>query len=241
MQINGIDISRWHARQWAVTIGNHAITNSSEWDRGSPDPFLTGSTIGFKTIKVTLLIKDSSRELMTLDRSHIVAVLLEPADLTLDGFAHKFKVVLTKDAGFEETVGHRQDLWHKLTLELQGYEYGSEIAVAGTGTLKIMNPGNMDTPAILELIPSISTIPVNIRGISRNQASEKEELITVKNLITDKKVIIDGESGLITQEGEQKAGDVDLWELPVLVPGINTVTCDNANVKMNIKFKPRYM
>ena len=46
MQINGIDISRWHARQWAVSIGNHAITNNSEWNRGSPDPFLIGGTIG---------------------------------------------------------------------------------------------------------------------------------------------------------------------------------------------------
>ena len=32
--------------------------------------------------------------------------------------------------------------------------------------------------------------------------------------MTDKKVIIDGETGLITQEGVQKAGDVDFWELP---------------------------
>lgn len=241
MQINGIDISRWHARQWSVSIGNHSITNESEWNRGSPDPFMVGSKVGFKTIKVTLLLKNESREVMTADRSDLVATLMKPADIALDGFSHKFRVVLTKDSSIEETVGHRQDLWHKLTLELQGYEYGSEIAVAGTGTLKIMNPGNMDTPAILELIPSISTIPVNIRGISRNQVSEKEDLITVKNLITDKKVIIDGETGLITQDGKQKAGDVDLWELPVLIPGINTVTCDNVNVKMNIKFKPRYM
>lgn len=241
MQINGIDISRWHARQWAVTIGNHAITNSSEWDRGSPDPFLIGSTIGFKTINVTLLIKDSSREIMTMDRSNIVAALLEPADITLDGFSHKFRVVLSKDASVEETISYRQDLWHKLTLELQGYEYGSQISKTGLNKLEIVNPGNLKTPAVLELLPSISTIPVTIRGICVDSATGEDEPITVKGLSTNKKVIIDGETGLITQEGVQKSGDVELWELPALVPGLNIITCDNANITMTVKFKPRYM
>lgn len=241
MQINGIDISRWHARQWAVTIGNHAITNSSEWNRGSPDPFLIGGTIGFKTVKVTLLIKDSSRDAMTLDRSNIVATLLEPADITLDGFTHKFRVVLSKDASFEETVNYRQDRWHKLTLELQGYEYGPELSISGITTLTVVNPGNLNTPAVLELLPSISTIPVTLRGICRNPLTGEDDSVTVRNLTTDKKVIIDGETGLITQDGVQKAGDVDLWELPLLAPGVNTITCDNANITMTIKFKPRYM
>ena len=241
MQINGVDISRWHARQWAVSIGNHAITNNSEWNRGSPDPFMIGGTIGFKTLKVTLLIKDSTRELMTLDRSNIVASLLEPADIILDGFAHKFRMVLSKDASFEETVGYRQDRWHKLTLELQGYEYGPEISASGTTTLSITNPGNLDTPAVLELLPSISTVPIILRGICRSPDTGEDDPVTVRNLETNKKVIIDGETGLITQEGAQKAGDVDLWELPVLSPGVNEITCDNVNVTMTVRFKPRYM
>ena len=241
MQINGIDISRWHARQWAVSIGNHAITNNSEWNRGSPDPFLIGGTVGFKTIKLTLLIKDSTREVMTLDRSNIVAALLEPVDITLDGFAHKFRVVLSKDASFEESVNYRQDRWHKLTLELQCDEYGPKLSGSGTTTVSIVNPGNLNTPAVLELLPSISTIPVTIRGICRDPLTGEDDPITVRNLTTDKKVIIDGETGLITQEGVQKAGDVDFWELPVLAPGENTITCDNTNITMTIKFKPRYM
>ena len=241
MQINKIDISRWHARQWSVSIGNHAITNSSEWSRGSPDPFLIGGTIGFKTIKVTLLLKNSTREFMTMDRSNIVAALMEPADITLDGFSHRFKAVLSKDASFEETVGYRQDRWHKLTLELQGYEYGPEISVSGITTLKIVNPGNLNTPAVLELLPGISTVPVTLQGICRDPTTGEDDPVTVRNLTTNKKVIIDGESGLITQEGVQKAGDVDLWELPLLAPGENTITCDNANITMTVRFKPRYM
>lgn len=241
MQINGIDISRWHARQWAVTIGNHAITNSSEWDRGSPDPFLIGSTIGFKTIKVTLLIKDSSREIMTLDRSNIVAALLEPADITLDGFSHKFRVVLSKDASFEETVNYRQDLWHKLTLELQGYEYGSEISVTGSSSLTVNNPGNIVAPATLEITPVIGSASITVSGLCRDPDSKNDYPVTIRNLVTGKKVVIDGENGLVTQDGALKAGDTDFWEAPILFPGVNKITCNNSNMKMVVKFKPRFM
>ena len=53
--------------------------------------------------------------------------------------------------------------------------------------------------------------------------------------------MIDGESGLVTQDGVLKAGDVDFWEFPVLFPGVNTVTCNNSNMTMTVKFKPRFM
>ncbi len=241
MQINGIDISRWHARQWAVTIGNHAITNNSEWNRGSPDPFLISGTIGFKTIKVTLLIKDSSRDVMTLDRSNIVAALLEPADITLDGFTRKFRVVLSKDASFEETVNYRQDRWHKLTLELQGYEYGPELSATGANALSINNPGNIITPATLEITPVIGSASITVSGFCRDPDSKNDYPVTIRNLVAGKKVVIDGESGLVTQDGVLKAGDVDFWEFPVLFPGVNTVTCNNSNMTMTVKFKPRFM
>ena len=241
MQINGIDISRWHARQWAVTIGNHAITNNSEWNRGSPDPFLISGTIGFKTIKVTLLIKDSSRDVMTLDRSNIVAALLEPADITLDGFTRKFRVVLSKDASFEETVNYRQDRWHKLTLELQGYEYGPELSATGANALSINNPGNIITPATLEITPVIGSASITVSGFCRDPDSKNDYPVTIRNLVAGKKVVIDGESGLVTQDGTLKAGDTDFWEATVLFPGVNTITCNNSNMTMTVKFKPRFM
>ena len=53
--------------------------------------------------------------------------------------------------------------------------------------------------------------------------------------------MIDGESGLVTQDGVLKARDVDFWESSVLFPGVNTVTCNNSNMTMTVKFKPRFM
>ena len=40
MNINGWDISGAQAKQWNVTPGFSDIENESEWQRGSPLPFL---------------------------------------------------------------------------------------------------------------------------------------------------------------------------------------------------------
>ena len=101
--------------------------------------------------------KDSTRETMTLDRSNIVAALLEPADIVLDGFIHKFRAVLSKDASFEETVNYRQDRWHKLNLELQGYEY--EILACKkallNGDIECPEMPHSETLAVMKLMDSI--------------------------------------------------------------------------------------
>lgn len=178
---------------------------------------------------------------MTLDRSNIVAALLEPADITLDGFTRKFRVVLSKDASFEETVNYRQDRWHKLTLELQGYEYGPELSATGANALSINNPGNIITPATLEITPVIGSASITVSGFCRDPDSKNDYPVTIRNLVAGKKVVIDGESGLVTQDGTLKAGDTDFWEAPVLFPGVNTITCNNSNMTMTVKFKPRFM
>ena len=145
------------------------------------------------------------------------------------------------DASVEETISYRQDLWHKLTLELQGYEYGSEISVTGSGSLTVNNPGNIATPAILEITPTIGSASITVSGICRDPDSKNDFPVTIKNLVTGKKVVIDGENGLVTQDGALKAGDVDFWEAPILFPGTNKITCSNSNMKMTVKFKPRFM
>ena len=51
---------------------------------------------------------------------------------------------------------------------------------------------------------------------------------------------MNGETGLITEDGEIKAGEVEMWELPSLMPGENTITVDE-NVNLTISFLPRYL
>lgn len=240
MLIGTRDVSEWNARQWNVSIGNHEIENESEWTRGSPLPFFGRNTIGFKTVKVVLLIKDDGREAMNRDRSGILAALLEPAELTLEGFTNKFFGILKKHS-FTETVGNRLDCWHKLTLEFLAYEFGQTVSASGTGTVTITNPGNIEGPAVIELTPTFGAAAVTMTGVCRNPETGEDDPVTIRNLETGKTIVLDGETGLITQDGELKAGDVDIWEMPSVLPGENTITCSTDKITITVKIKPRYM
>lgn len=240
MLIGTKDIAAWNAKQWNVTIGNHEIQNESEWLRGSAVPFLDRNTIGFKNVRVVLLIKDEGRETMIRDRSEILALLLEPAELTLDGFTNQFYGILEKYS-FEESAGNRMDLWHKLTLEFSAYEFGQTVSETGSGSVTITNPGNLEGPAVIEITPTFGAASVTLTGVCRNPETGADDPVTIQNLETGKMIVLDGETGLITEDGENKAGDVDIWEMPTVLPGENTIVCSTDNVTITVKIKPRYM
>lgn len=240
MLIGTKNVSEWNARQWNVTIGNHEITNESEWSRGAPLPFFGRNTYEFKSVKVVLLLKNEGREAMNRDRSEILAALLEPVELTLDGFSHRFYGILKKHS-FEESTGNRLDLWHKLTLEFSAYEFGDTVSETGSGSVAIFNPGNIPGPAVIELTPELGAASVTLTGICRNSETGEDDPVTIRNLETGKTILLDGESGLITQDGELKAGDVDIWEMPTMLPGNNTISCSTEKAAITVKIKPRYM
>ena len=102
------------------------------------------------------------------------------------------------------------------------------------------NPGNITTPVIIKILPQIGTSTLNITGLARNNLLNETYDIVVKNTEINKEIILDGENGLVTENGEIKAGEVEMWELPSLMPGENTVTVDET-VSLTISFLPRYL
>lgn len=244
MKINGWDISNANAKQWNVTLGHHSVSNNSEWVRGSPVPAIFGNELGFKSLKIVFLVFGENREDILNNRSILLSHLIEPAELSLDGFLHKFYGVLTKITP-EETVMRR---WHKLTLEFNCYEYATQadgtpfsVSASGAQTITVSNQGNILTPAILEITPQIGTSAIRLSGICREPETGNDLPVTVRELTTGNTVILDGESGLITQNGEIKSADVDIWALPTLLPGSNTITVDSDRMDLTIKFRPRFM
>lgn len=243
MKINGWDISNVNAKQWNVTLDHHSLSNNSEWVRGSPVPVILKNELGFKTLKIVALVYGENREDILNNHSMLLSHLIEPAELTLDGFFHKFYGVLTK-ATPEETVMRR---WHKLTMEFNCYEYATQadgtpfsVSASGAQTITVGNQGNILTPVILEITPQIGTASITLSGICREETG-KDLPVTVRELTTGNTVILDGESGLITQNGEIKSADVDIWALPTLLPGSNIITVDSDRMDIVIKFRPRFM
>ena len=242
MLIGNKDIRRYNATQWNVTIGNMALSNESSWPERSPTPIFLDSTLGFKNLKIVLIVKGDGRERTCQNVSDILAELIKPVDLVLDGFSHRFRGYLTKST-HEETVLQR---WHKLTLEFSAYEYGREIRKslkipdAAPYACQIVNPGNILTPAVLEITPTSGIASLTISGLTRDPETRENQDIILENLEKGKTIVLDGETGLITQDGTLKAEGVEMWELPTLLPGTNTITMGYWALDAMIKFKPRY-
>ena len=239
MRIGEIDVSTLHGKQHTVTFSHSQIQNESEWTAGSAVPFFDRNHIGFKEWTVTVVVKDSGREAIIEDCSNILALLIGPVDLTLDGFSHHFRGIL-KNHDRKENAQRR---YHMLELTFEGYEYGTPVVVTGSGAsqLTVSNPGNLPSPCQIEITPTVGVASIILHGICRDSSTGEDLPVTVSNLETGKTVILDGLTGLITQEGRQKGMDVTIWALPVMQPGENIVTVNSSRMNLRITTIPVYI
>lgn len=124
----------------------------------------------------------------------------------------------------------------EFTCNWVGYKYKDEIVVDIRKELSktIDVKGTLKTPLILEITPSADLIDLVINGLANDP-------ITIKNLHANKKIIIDGKEGTVTEEGINKFKDTDLWEFPFLVPGVNNITLSKNSCNVAIKYEPRYL
>lgn len=242
MTINGIDIFEFSAKQWRVDQGDVEFENESAWIPGTPLPVLFGNQIGFKHFVVTLMVYGDNRLDIQGKIGKILSLLLEPAELELDGYEHKYMGVLEKPRVTEHT-DHSRHRFQVLELSFAGYEYEEmdEQIFNGMSTFEIFNPGDIVSPLILELIPTMGMAEIILTGISRNCESGEDLPVTVKNLTTDKKIVLDGVNGMITEAGMLKASDVDIWALPTVRPGINTITVGTTHLNVTAKVLPLFL
>lgn len=237
MKINGADAKEiYGVGQWNVVPSFSALKNESEWNEGELQPMLLESTVGFKKMSASIVIRGSNRDDIWKKSAEFISRLIKPCEIQFDGFEHYYYMVLTNASQAEQSLRR----WHKATLELQGYEYGAEIAeTTSEKTITINNIGNLKAPAVIEIVPLINLVDITITGAVKNLLTDESKDIVIKDLINGQKIIIDGESGLVTQAGENKFNDVDMWDFPMLMPGSNTITVDK-DVELTVRYKPRY-
>ena len=239
MRIGSIDISTYNAKQRTVSFYEHnAVSGDSEWLPGAAIPYFSSLQIGMKKFTVSLWVYGSSREEINLNCSNIIASLLKPVELTLDGYEHKFRGVMTGHKEKEGTSGAMKR-WHILEISFQGYEDSDPVTESGYSSVQVTNPGNIVSPAILEITPRVGASSISLTGICRDHYTEADLPVTIENLTAGNTVRIDTMTGLITENGMPK--EVDMWTMPSLVPGNNTITCDNAEMGISITVTPLYM
>ena len=111
-------------------------------------------------------------------------------------------------------------------------KFEQEKVVSFTSSTNINLESTMETPARLEITPTIALVDVTITGLGG--------AITIKNLSASKTIVI--EDGLVLEQGINKFKDYDSWiDSPFLVPGINRITVDKGSCNVKIKYNPRWI
>ena len=252
MKINDWDISGANAKQWNVVPGFSEIENESEWQRTSPLPYFSSNFTGFKTIQITFLVYGNGRNEILQNCSLLLSKFLEPVKLELDGFQNKFYGIMVKNDFTENTLNRLRltsNRLSKVTVEFNCYEYAEKMdgspfseSVSGNGETIITNPGNICTPAIVEITPQLGMGELTITGITSDPITREELPVTVRNLTGNKTITLNGETGEWTEDGTEKTSDdIDIWALPSLLPGANHITLSSQRVDLAVKFRPRFM
>lgn len=235
MTINGIDVSTWGARQSTVRFGQTNYTNSSYWKAGTAIPMIFSGITGFKSLTVTLIFKDGTRNDKLKGASDVVAACKDKVALILDGIDHRFTGYLV--SAQNEELSTR---WlHRLTLQFSGYEHGANFEVSGTSSLTINNPGNTASPARVALTPTANISSVTLTGLCRDPYTGEDQTVTVNSLTNGRLIVINGINGGIT-EAPGNPKDIDIWHLPTMLPGENTVTCSDSRVNIVVRTIPIY-
>lgn len=236
MRINGTDIERFEAKQLRISFGQMELTNQSAWAVGSAVPYFAQNTYGFKRLTVVLMVRGDDREEIKRNCSKILALIHGRTELELDAFDTFFVGALASTPTREEKT---RDRWHDLTMEFVGYEHRRPVTFTGTRTVEINNPGDLPSPAIVTLTPSQNVNPVHMTGICRDSYTGDDMPVTIKNVISGKEIVMDGTTGLITEDGDLR--EVDMWTLPSIAPGLSEVTCDSSYIDVSVKIYPIIM
>lgn len=232
MKVNDIDISIYNAKLLTVDIQTPSYSNESEWIPNALTPTFVSNVRGFKTLKLEVYFKGSNRDEILKNISSFILNFKNEVILELDKYTHYFKCILTS----KETVKTISKLAYKVSLELNGYEYGEleEKSITSLTSISINNVGTVNTPCTIEITPNtIDLSDFIITGVS-------ELPITIKTIRKGETVIINGLEGKVTVNNDNKYGDTDMWEFPRLTPGVNNITFSRDTCTIKVKWNPFY-
>lgn len=230
MQVNNIDIGSFKAQLLRKDIQTAEVIIYDDWLRQSLNPLYLGKKEKYKQIKLEFLVEDTTDENVLSNISNLVNQL-EKCTLKFEDLSYYYDSFIVSKSHQRKALGK-----YLLNIELKsGYAYKQEVTetVNHVSSKTINVPGNINTPAILEITPGIDMIDLTVTGLG--------DTFKISNLKANQKVIVDGENCLVTMNGANKYSDFDGWEFPELKPGSNTITVSNANCIINIKYKPRYL
>lgn len=231
MLINNIDIKKFNAQVLEVDIQNSTV-KCQDINLIKSFPIFLDDEVGLNLISVTLLVNSLDKKQYFIDKSNLLKLMIKPFEVYFKDRDLRFLCILTNNsdkASLKQVRG-------RFKLNIYGYNIGNiHTETLNRVSSKTINvAGNHKVPAIVEIIPSIDLIDLNIQGLANDP-------IIINNLKKGKKIILNGEEGTVLEEGINKFLDTDFWEFPFLLPGANTITLSKNSCDIAIKYKPRYI
>lgn len=235
MLINKKDISFYGGEIIGKVIESSKFSASKNWNKGAIAPFTTSKQFTYGTLTLNLLVSATSEDLLIINKSNLIKNISD--SLIKDGEFY-LKVTLTSSKESEPYINKLNEKWSgkvDLTFDIDEKYKEQIIEEINRVTSKTINViGNTETPAIVEIIPTSDLIDIRLEGLA-------DDPTIIKNLVANKKVIIDGELQKVTVDGKNKYSDTDMWDFPRLNPGTNIITVSRNSCDIKIKYKPRYI
>lgn len=231
-KLNNIDLSTYKAQVSKKIIHPAIQNNKFEWLKSSLTPVNLSSYSTFKNIEIKILFEGNNLNTINSNIAKFTAIMKDEFDFKFRNLNNNFHCYLVESTVEETDVSTMM----YLNLNVQTYEYSNEVSTEINLIASKMNLtalGNLNTPCILEITPSQAMVDLIIEGVS-------DDPIIIKNLPINKKLIINGEDGIITVDGVNKFSDTTIWDFPRLKPGLNEITFSKSYLTGTIKYKARY-
>lgn len=236
MLIGGVPVKEYGAKQLTVEFSPSTIDTTYEWNAGARLPIMVSRRATFKKMAVLLKVTGSSRQEVVKNASYIHGLAAAgETEYILDGYnGWVFVGTLSGEPTLKKTVDRNV---YKLTLNVTGYMRDAkmqEAEINRTTRGYVFVEGTRDAPITLEVTPIINIPQFSIYGTA-------ERGIVIKNLTEGQTIYIDGFSGLITENGENKFNDVVFFEFPHLEPGEQEITFSESVCDIKIKYYPMWL
>ena len=228
MFIDNSHISEYNAKLLKRKISPLDIEVPSFWPRNALRPFVSAvKGYYYKKLDLAIELKGSARDI-EVNKSKLIKALTS-ASVSFRSLDHIYTGVIT-GAG----VGDQVHGYEALEIEMYVYEHEEpqEVVINRSLARTIYINSNHDTPAVLEILPSVDVSSVTITGIGRG--------IILSNLKAGKLVILDGENGVVTEDGLNKWPEYESWGFPRLAVGANLIELSDATLDITVKFSPRW-
>lgn len=108
-------------------------------------------------------------------------------------------------------------------------------------TNEIQYDGAYPTPCKATITPTGAIATFTINGLACNPLTLERSQISINGLKTNKPVVIDGVKKIITEDGANKFADAEMWNFPMLTPGMNTIVLSHTTQNTIIEVYKRYI